>query len=171
MLVNRHNKFFHAKPQFPGSRFNDPDIGLVGYQPVNLGFGFFRSNTTEIPVYLPGEIRLIKAECLAQTDPGAAITELNGVIKKKATEDPWGIGADIAAGYTGLATKDAVLTEIYRQRCIELFNLGLRLDDSRRLGRPGPDQAAGVRERTRNFYPYPQSERDNNTQIPADPTN
>lgn len=138
---------------------------------VNLGFGFFRSNTTDIPVYLPGEIRLIKAECLAQTDAGAAITELNGVIKKKAAEDPWGVGADIAAGYTGAATKDAVLTEIYRQRCIELFNSGLRLDDSRRLGRPGPDQAASVRERTRNFYPYPQSERDNNTQIPADPTN
>ena len=138
---------------------------------INLGFGFARANTNDIPVYLPGEIRLIKAECLAQSDVGAAITELNGVIKKKATEDAWGVGADIAAGYTGAATKDAVLTEIYRQRCIELFNSGLRLEDSRRLGRPGPDQAANVRERNRNFYPYPQTERDNNTQIPADPAN
>ena len=136
---------------------------------VNLGFGFFRTTTTDIPVYLPGEIRLIKAECSAQTDVGAAITELNNVIKKKAADDAWGVGADIAAGYTGAATKDAVLTEIYRQRCIELFNLGLRLEDSRRLNRPGPDQASNVRERTRNFYPYPQTERDNNTQIPADP--
>ncbi len=138
---------------------------------INLGFGFARANTNDIPVYLPGEIRLIKAECFVQSDVGAAITELNGVIKKKATDDPWGVGADIALGYAGLATKDAVLTEIYRQRCIELFNSGLRLEDSRRLGRPGPEQAANVRERNRNFYPYPQTERDNNTQIPADPAN
>ena len=136
---------------------------------INLGWGFNRSNGSDMPVYLPGEMRLVKAECLVQTDPGAAITELNGVIKKKPAEDPWGVGADIAAGYTGAATKDAVLVEIYRQRCIELFNSGLRLEDNRRLGRPGPDQPSNVRERTRNFYPYPQTERDNNTQIPADP--
>ncbi|MBL7815631.1 MAG: RagB/SusD family nutrient uptake outer membrane protein [Saprospiraceae bacterium] len=137
---------------------------------VNLGFGHFRSNTTDIPVYLPGEMILIKAECLAQSDIAGAIAQLNNVIKKKATEDAWGIGADIAAGYTGAATKDAVLTEIYRQRCIELCNSGLRLDDSRRLGRPGPDQAASIRERGRNFFPYPQAERDNNSNTPTDPT-
>jgi starch-binding outer membrane protein, SusD/RagB family len=79
------------------------------------------------------------------------------------------VGADLAAGYTGAATKDAVLAEIYRQRCIELCNSGMRLEDSRRLGRPGPDQAAGVRERNRNFFPYPQTERDNNTSTPTDP--
>ncbi len=135
---------------------------------VNLGFGFARTVTSDIPVYLPGEMRLIKAECLAQTDAAAAIVELNGVIKKKAADDVWGVGADLAAGYTGLVNKDAVLTEIYRQRCIELFNSGLRLEDSRRFGRPGP-KATGA-ERTRTFYPYPQTERDNNpTQIPADP--
>jgi starch-binding outer membrane protein, SusD/RagB family len=143
-------------------------LNPAGSATVNLGFGFARSNTTDIPVYLPGEMRLIKAECLAQTDAAAAIVELNGVIKKKAADDAWGIGADLAAGYTGLVNKDAVLTEIYRQRCIELFNSGLRLEDSRRLGRPGP-KATGA-ERTRTFYPYPQTERDNNpTQIPPDP--
>jgi starch-binding outer membrane protein, SusD/RagB family len=138
---------------------------------VNLGFGFARVATSEIPVYLPGEIRLIKAECLAQTDVGAAITELNGVIKKKAADDAYGIGADIATGYTGAATKDAVLTEIYRQRCIELAFSGFRFEDSRRLGRPGPDAPIASRERSRNFIPYPQSERDNNKSTPADPAN
>jgi starch-binding outer membrane protein, SusD/RagB family len=136
---------------------------------VNLGFGFFRTNTTDIPVYLPGEMSLIKAECLAQTDVAAAVTELSNLMKKKAAADAWGVGADLAAGYTGAATKDAVLTEIYRQRCIELCNSGLRLEDSRRLGRPGPDQPAATRERGRNFFPYPQSERDNNTSTPTDP--
>jgi starch-binding outer membrane protein, SusD/RagB family len=140
-------------------------------QVLNLGYGFPRTNTSAIPVYLPGEMRLIKAECLAQTDVTAAITELNGVIKKKAADDVFGIGADIAAGYTGAATKDAVLAEIYRQRCLELAYSGLRFEDSRRLGRPGPDAAAAVRERNRNFVPYPQTERDNNTATPADPAN
>jgi starch-binding outer membrane protein, SusD/RagB family len=138
---------------------------------VNLGFGFPRTNLSAIPVYLPGEMRLIKAECLAQTDVPGSIVELNGVIKKKVADDPFGVGADIAAGYTGAATKDAVLVEIYRQRCLELAYSGLRFEDSRRLGRPGPDAAAAVRERTRNFIPYPQSERDNNNQTPADPAN
>jgi starch-binding outer membrane protein, SusD/RagB family len=140
-------------------------------QVLNLGFGFPRTNTSAIPVYLPGEMRLIKAECLAQSDVAAAIVELNGVIKKKAADDAFGIGADIAAGYTGAATKDAVLAEIYRQRCIELAFSGLRFEDSRRLGRPGPDAAAAVRERNRNFIPYPQTERDNNSGTPADPAN
>jgi starch-binding outer membrane protein, SusD/RagB family len=138
---------------------------------VNLGFGFPRTNLSAIPVYLPGEMRLIKAECLAQTDVPGSIAELNGVIKKKVADDPFGVGADIAAGYTGAATKDAVLVEIYRQRCLELAYSGLRFEDSRRLGRPGPDAAAAVRERTRNFIPYPQTERDNNNQTPADPAN
>jgi starch-binding outer membrane protein, SusD/RagB family len=136
---------------------------------VNLGWGVYRSNLAEVPVYLSGEMILIKAECLAQSDVTGAIAQLNNVVKKKAADDVWGIGADIAAGYTGAATKDAVLTEIYRQRCIELLNLGLRLEDSRRLGRPGPDQPSATRERGRNFFPYPQTERDNNTQTPADP--
>jgi starch-binding outer membrane protein, SusD/RagB family len=114
---------------------------------------------------------LIKAECLAQTDLPGAVAELNGVIKKKAADDAFGIGADIAAGYTGAATKDAILVEIYRQRCIELAFSGLRFEDSRRLGRPGPEAAAAVRERNRNFIPYPQTERDNNTATPADPAN
>jgi starch-binding outer membrane protein, SusD/RagB family len=144
---------------------------LVVPQITNLGLGFPRTNISAIPVYLPGEMRLIKAECLAQTDVAAAIVELNGVIKKKPTDDPFGVGADIAAGYTGAITKDAVLAEIYRQRCLELAYSGLRFEDSRRLGRPGPDAAAAVRERNRNFIPYPQTERDNNNQTPPDPAN
>jgi len=46
---------------------------------------------------------------------------------------------------------------------------GLKLEDSRRFGRPGPGQAGA--ERTRNFYPYPQQERDGNPNTPNDPAN
>jgi hypothetical protein len=48
-----------------------------------------------------------------------------------------------------------------------LYLSGLRLDDSRRFGRPTPP--GSLVERNRNFYPYPQQERTNNPNVPADP--
>jgi starch-binding outer membrane protein, SusD/RagB family len=137
---------------------------------ANMGKGFFTANTAPIPVYLPGEVILIKAECYArQTKLPEAVTELDKILTKKAADDVWGVGADLP-GFAGDKTnKDAILNEIYRQRCIELFNSGLKLEDSRRFGRPGPKDTGS--ERSRNFYPYPQNERDNNTNTPSDPAN
>src|SRR5687768_7903842 len=54
--------------------------------------GFGAASTTAIPVYLPGEITLIKAEALArQATPNlaAALVELNKVVTKKPAEDPF----------------------------------------------------------------------------------
>jgi starch-binding outer membrane protein, SusD/RagB family len=129
----------------------------------NLGKGFYTANTASIPIYLPGEMLLIQAEALARKDdlPNAVIA-LNKVITKKAADDAFGIGADLPAFAS--ADKAAILDEIYRNRCIELFNNGLKLEDSRRFGRK-----YGA-ERTRTFYPYPQTERDNNKNTPQDPT-
>jgi starch-binding outer membrane protein, SusD/RagB family len=131
----------------------------------NLGTGFFTANTTQIPVYLPGEITLIKAEASARKgDLAGAVTELNKVLTK--TTDVWGIGAALPA-YNRANTADAILTEIYRNRCIELFMSGLKLEDSRRFGRPAAGTATA--ERNRNWYPYPLNERQNNSSTPADP--
>lgn len=128
----------------------------------NLGTGFFTANNAAIPVYLPGEIILIKAEVLArQNKPTEAITELNKVLTK--TTDVWGLGASLPA-YSGATDATSVLTEIYRNRCIELFMSGLKLEDSRRFGRPES-------ERNRTWYPYPTNERQNNTSTPTDPAN
>lgn len=134
-----------------------------GTNPPNLArASFFIANTTALPVYRPGEIILIKAEALARKNNVAgAITELNKVLTKKT--DVAGIGADLPA-YAGAAAQADVLTEIYKQRCIELYLTGMKLDDSRRFGRPAA-------ERSRTFFPYPQNERDNNTSTPADPAN
>lgn len=126
--------------------------------------GFYAATTAQVPIYLPGEIMLIKAEIYARQgtpDLAAAITELNKVLTKKPANDPFGVGADLAP-YAGAVTQAAILEQIYRNRCIELFMSGLKLEDMRRFNRP-----AGERKRT--FFPYPVRERDNNPNTPADP--
>lgn len=128
--------------------------------------GFFSGTTTPVPIYLPGEMTLIKAECYVRQTPQnlpSAIVELNKVITKTPASDPFGVGAD-QPPYAGAVTQAAILDEIYRQRCIELFMSGLKLEDMRRFGRP-------TSERKRNFLPYPFRERDNNPNTPTDPAN
>lgn len=127
--------------------------------------GFAAALTTEWPVYLTGEITLIKAEAYARQatpDPALALIELNKIVTKKPAADPYGVGADLPA-LVGPLTPAQILTEVYKQRSIELFLSGQRLEDSRRLGRP---QA----ERKRNFVNYPFRERDQNPNTPVDPT-
>lgn len=125
--------------------------------------GFWIAATTPIPHYLSGEITLIKAECYArQTVPDLvnALIELNKVVTKKAAADPLGVGADLAP-VAPVTTAD-LLNEIYKNRCIELYHSGLKLEDMRRFGRPNT-------ERKRNLFPYPFRERDSNPNTPADP--
>jgi len=130
--------------------------------------GFFKSDEDPIPLYLPGEIMLIKAEALArQNQLNEAVVELNNVLTKTTEEDAFGVGANLPP-YSGPVTQDAILTEIYRNRAIELYMSGLKLEDSRRFGRSGPNDANP--ERNRNFYPYPNAERDNNPNTPANPS-
>lgn len=129
--------------------------------------GFFDSNTKPIPLYLPGEMMLIKAEGYARKDNlPQAVIELNKVLTKTAAADTYGIGANLAP-YTGAITKPAILTEIYRNRCIEMYMSSLKFEDSRRFDRPAAGTANA--ERNRNWYPYPDSERNNNTNTPPDP--
>lgn len=123
--------------------------------------GFGATATTAFPVYLPGEITLIKAECYArQATPDLinGLLELNKVVTK--TNDPFGVNAGLPP--VVVTTQADLLDQIYRNRCIELFMSGLKLEDMRRFGRP-------TSERKRNLLPYPLRERDNNPNTPADP--
>lgn len=132
-----------------------------------IATAFYTANNSAVPVYLPGEILLIQAEAYARKgDLTNAVASLNKVLTK--TTDVFGLGAALPA-YSGAQTADAILTEIYRNRQIELAYQGFRLEDSRRFNRPGPG-ATGA-ERNRNFFPYPLTERNNNTSTPADPAN
>jgi len=122
---------------------------------------FYNTATSAIPIYYPGEVTLIKAECLARNnDLANAVVELNKVVTKTAAADPLGIGAQLPP--VNPTTQADVLEQIYRNRCIELYQSGLKLEDMRRFGRP-------VAERKRNFFPYPFRERDGNPNTPADP--
>ncbi len=150
-LSDRRVPFYMVLSGSPASRF--------------LMRGFSASSTTAFPIYLPGEMTLIKAESyarLAQPDLTNALNELNKIVTKKAAGDPFGVGADLPP-LAGPVTQAQLLDQIYRNRCIELFMSGLKLEDMRRFGRPNT-------ERTRNLMPYPFRERDNNSNTPADPT-
>jgi starch-binding outer membrane protein, SusD/RagB family len=122
--------------------------------------GFGNAAATAFPVYLPGEINLIKAEVYTrQNDTTNGKLWLNAVITK--TADPFNVFANqpaIAAG-----SQATLLEQIYRHRCIELYMSGQKLEDMRRFNRPNE-------ERRRNLMPYPLRERDNNSNTPADPT-
>ena len=124
--------------------------------------GFYNATTTGIPVYLPSEMTLIKAEAYARAnDLANALTELNKVVTKTAAADPFKVGANLPASTA--STQADLLTEIYKNRCIELYMSGLKIEDMRRFGRP-------TSEMKRNFFPYPFKERDGNTNTPADPS-
>lgn len=140
------------------------DFYVSGSDPNFLAQGFYQTYTSEVPIYLPGEILLIKAEAYARENQLAqAVAELNKVLTKKPSDDIYGVGADLPA-YAAAMEQQAILDEIYKNRRIELYLTGLSLEDSRRFDRP-------MTERNRNFYPYPNSERDNNTNTPENPAN
>ena len=140
--------------------------------PIEDLAGFFNVNTGSIPLYIPDEINLILAEAnLRKSSPSiaAATAALNEVLTD--TDDPFDINANVAP-YSGVASADALLTEIYKNRRAELFLSGLSLEDSRRFGRPEPSGQSMIytEERNRNFYPYPDTERNSNPNTPADPS-
>ncbi|MEO1484873.1 MAG: hypothetical protein AAFU57_03940 [Bacteroidota bacterium] len=140
--------------------------------PIEDVSGFFNEITEPIPVYIPDEMNLIIAEANIRktaADLGAATTALNLVLTD--TDDPFDVNANVAA-YSGANTAEALLDEIYKNRRAELFLTGMSLEDSRRFNRPQPSGGARnfAEERNRNFYPFPDVERNSNPNTPDDPT-
>ncbi|MEQ9286732.1 MAG: RagB/SusD family nutrient uptake outer membrane protein [Cyclobacteriaceae bacterium] len=142
----------------------------AGGQPLSEMKGFFGTSTSSIPIYLPGEMLLNKAEAHAlQNQLTDAVTQLNLVRQKN--DDPLGVNADLPAWSGDDTNQNDILEEIYKNRSIEMFLSGMRFEDSRRF-HPNfavPAQANTTNERNRNFYPYPTIERENNPNTPADP--
>ena len=133
-----------------------------------------------LPVYMPDEALLIKAEALAnQNQLAAAIAVLDSV----RTDCTGGRGLDdpkaCLPAYSGAVTQPAVLTEIYNQRRYELFGTGLRWEDARRRSAiRGPVAAPAVPvDGQRCWIPYAIADRNANPNAtttalpdPAEPT-
>lgn len=148
-------------------------VVMVGGEALRTIRGFAQAGNTPIPVYLPDEMRLIKAEAILRSGGAvaAALIEINAV-RQQASGDVFGVHANLPA-YSGPVTVADLLVEVYRQRSAELYLNGLRLEDSRRFGRPAPptnvNPVPASFERNRNFYPYPDQERLINPNTPTDP--
>ncbi|WP_343308005.1 RagB/SusD family nutrient uptake outer membrane protein [Chitinophaga niabensis] len=149
-----------------------PDV-VVGGETLKTLKGFFDDIAKSIPIYMPDEVRLLKAEAIIRSGGNLAdaVTQINAV-RTQAAGDLFDVNANLPP-YSGAVTTDALLLEVYKQRSIELFLQGLRLEDSRRFGRPAPptnvNPVPTTFERNRNFYPYPDQERLTNPNTPADP--
>ncbi|MFB6271784.1 MAG: RagB/SusD family nutrient uptake outer membrane protein [Salinibacter sp.] len=144
---------------------------IVNGYPIDKIDGFFTSVSSPIPLYVPGEMPLIRAEAKLETGAPTSevISEIDAVRTKTPSQDIYGIGANLPP-YSGDTSDQALRREILQQRRAELYLQGVALADSRRLG---PDvsnkQNPGPFERNRNFYPYPQQERRNNPNTPENP--
>ncbi len=137
--------------------------------------GFWYTSTSPIPVYLPDEMKLIKAEAYAQQGGANLATAVDLINEVRTdTNDIFGVNAGLGP-WTGDATdQQAVLDEIYYNVAMELFFQGLRWNAHKRIY---PDYLNGVTppvdchmQRTRNYFPYPANERANNPNTPADPS-
>ena len=143
------------------------DTSVNGF-PIETATGYIVGGlAAPLPVYIPDEMLLIRAEVLARRgDTDGAIDAINAVRTDEA--DPFGLAAGLDE-YDGDDDLDSLLGEIYYNRSTELFLQGLRLEDARRLGQGEPDPSDPF-QRTRNFYPFPQQERlANPDTTPADP--
>jgi hypothetical protein len=146
--------------------FNGIKTTIGGEVTVGLT-GFAATQTSAIPVYLTDEIKLIKAEAILRLNGSLtdALTQINAV-RTQTTGDLFGVNAGLPA-YSGPVTNADLLLEVYKQRCAELYLSGLKWEDTRRFNRPAPP--TDLSERNRIFYPYPDQERLNNPNTPADP--
>ncbi|HWE43664.1 MAG TPA: RagB/SusD family nutrient uptake outer membrane protein [Gemmatimonadaceae bacterium] len=131
---------------------NPPTLQLV---PFNM----FGHRNDPFPLYVPGEMRLIRAEALmrlpdAAANLQAAIDLINAEREEVPTATTPGAGFAKADSLTtaDLPNPDAVLTRIAYERRFELFSQGLRWEDIRRFA----GLAGGVAKAS--FLPMPQAE-------------
>jgi hypothetical protein len=106
------------------------------------------------PVYLPDEMKLIKAEAFTQL---AALDSAAFYVNAVRTQSGSPLNEPVAAlppldPATQLNTPQALLAEVARQRRYELFEQGLRWEDTRRLG------PAITTTPTIAWFPTPQQE-------------
>lgn len=119
-----------------------------------------------LPVYMPDEALLIKAEALANI--GTDLAQAQAVLDSVRTDCTGGRGLDdpkaCLAPLSGPLTQLQLIGEIYNQRRYELFGTGLRWEDSRRRGLiRGPQASPAVpQDGQRCWLPYAVGDRNAN---------
>ncbi|HEX5438380.1 MAG TPA: RagB/SusD family nutrient uptake outer membrane protein [Gemmatimonadaceae bacterium] len=110
-------------------------------------------NPEPFPLYLPDEMLLIKAEALTRLGQNAqAATLVNDVRTQTSSSVDQPVAGLPALPASALDTQDELLAEIAYERRYELFEQGLRWEDTRRFG------AALTTTPTLEFLPVPRSE-------------
>jgi len=129
--------------------------------PVDTTLRFLRKYSTPnepFPLWLPDEMKLIKAEAYART---SRLTEALALVNEVRTQTSSTVDEPVAGlPPVVLLTQAEILAEIARQRRYELYEQGLRWEDTRRFG------TAVTTTPTLLFLPIPQQECDVN---PANP--
>jgi len=129
--------------------------------PVDTTLRFLRKYSTPneaFPLFLPDEMKLIKAEAYARTN---RLPEALALVNEVRTQTTSTLDEPVAGlPPVVLLTQAEILAEIARQRRYELYEQGLRWEDTRRFG------TALTTTPTLPFLPIPQQECDTN---PADP--
>lgn len=117
-----------------------------------LPFRLYGTRNAPFPVYLPGEVLLIRAEAQARLNNlPAAVADINAVRTKSGTASTPGAQLPPLTP-AQLNTLERVLAQIAYERRYELFSQGLRWEDLRRLG-----SVVGARPKAA-FLPTPQDE-------------
>ena len=168
-LGDKRNEFYLTY------RSNDQTWQDTHYQ-LDDPKGFWDTEDKPIPVYLPGEMILIKAEAKARMNQlSDAVSLIDDIRTKTAAQDVFGVGAELSAWTGNTTSQQDVLDEIYKNYAIELYMQGQRWPIHRRFYPNYLDNvdwnAVDVYslERVNNFYPYPTKERASNPNTPPDP--
>lgn len=118
----------------------------------------YSTRNESFPVYLPDEMKLIKAEAYARTN---RLPEALTLVNEVRTQTSSSLDEPVAGlPPVVLLTQAEILAEIARQRRYELYEQGLRWEDTRRFG------TAVTTTPTFPYLPIPQQECDFN---PANP--
>ena len=133
----------------------------------------YASPQAPLPVYMPDEALLIKAEALANQNQ---LAPAQAVLDSVRTDCTGGRGIDdpkaCLSPLAGQPTRAELLTEIYVQRKYELLGTGARWEDARRRNAIiGPVAAPAIpTSGQRCWLPYAVGDRNANPNVPADPT-
>jgi tetratricopeptide (TPR) repeat protein len=143
--------------------------------PTYYILGFWDNQDENIPVYLPDEVKLIKAEAYAHQGGGNLATAVSLIDEvRQDNADPFGVNAGLGAWGGNVNDQQEVLDQVYYNYAMELYLTGMRWLANRRIY---PDELNGVtppvdcaKKRSRNYFPYPYNEISNNPNAPADPS-